>query len=162
VNPIRPLYLSAAVLTVTGVALRLAPVGHPSLDTPPSAAVRQGDGNRATPVESAAGALTPTATDPIVTANIFARERTAPSRASTALIPTTKPHVTTPPAPRFILAGTTSGPQGAVALINGGVHRIGDTIDGATLTAITDSTATLNGKTGTVVLRLPAVKRSGP
>jgi hypothetical protein len=61
------------------------------------------------------------------------------------------------------------GPQGAVALIrddavarSAEVYHIGDLVGGARLVAITDSTVTLERRSGPLVLHLPTGRRAGP
>jgi len=99
---------------------------------------------------------------PIVAANIFSPTRRAPARVSPVehAIHQAVGH-TGPRAPTLTLYGTTVGPQGAVALIQGDgmnpgadVYHVGDVVAGARLVAITDSTVTLARPSGALVLRL--------
>jgi hypothetical protein len=164
VNPIRPLYAAAAALAVTGLALRLVPVGQPSLTATSTSASHLGDGGRTLPVQTAAGVLDSASADPIVTGNIFARSRTAPGRAGT--VATSKARVApVVHAPAFTLYGTTIGPSGAVALIDagtGGVHmyHAGEMVAGAQVEDITDSTVTLARASGSLILHLPRTRQT--
>jgi hypothetical protein len=164
VNLIRPLYAAAAALAVTGLALHLVPVGQPRLPASSRSQHHGEDGGRTLPVQTAAGILDSAATDPIVTADIFARARTAPGRAGAAVAPKARgaPVVH---APAFTLYGTTIGPSGAVALIDagsGGVHmyHAGETVAGAQVEDITDSTVTLARASGSLILHLPRTRQT--
>jgi hypothetical protein len=164
VNAIRPLYAAAAALAVTGLALRLVPVGRPHLPAAATSPSHTGDGGRTLPVQTAAGALDSASTDPIVTANIFARSRTAPGRAG-AVVAAKARVAPVVHAPAFTLYGTTIGPQGAVALIDagvGGVHmyHAGETVGGAQVGDITDSTVTLTRASGSLILHLPRTRQT--
>lgn len=169
-NLIRPLYVAAAVFTVGGLALRLAPLGRLTIAAPAALADRHGDQLVPIPVPPTTGEIDSAAADPIVAANIFARSRVAPARAARVVARADRaskaasPHTTT-----FTLYGTTIGPQGAVALIDDNtpprgahVHYMGDVIAGARLIAITDSTVTLDRPSGPLVLRLPPTMRQTP
>jgi hypothetical protein len=170
VNPVRPLYLTAVVLAVSGLALRLVPLGPLGIAGPAARAVHYGDQSLPIPVRPATGEIDTVAADPIVTANIFARSRVAPTRAARVVAPADRaPKMATPRTAPFTLYGTTIGPQGAVALIDDNtpprgahVHYMGDVIDGARLVAITDSTVTLDRPSGPLVLHLPPTLRQSP
>jgi hypothetical protein len=160
-NVERTLAVAGTLLLVLGVWLRFAPVSLPS--------------NRAAqipfteivPAGLALDAAAPRA-DSIATSNIFSKQRTPPAVRFT---PAGAPH-----APRVAtrdrgirLYGITMGPQGAVALIRddavaGGaeVYHVGDLVGGARLVAITDSTVTLERRSGPLVLYLPTGKRAAP
>jgi hypothetical protein len=96
--------------------------------------------------------------------NIFSPQRTAPQSRYTppGLARPTQPtaaRVTTSPIQLF---GIAVGPEGAVALIDADpdipgaeIYRVGDTVRGALIQAITDSTVVLQGAGGQSVLRLP-------
>jgi hypothetical protein len=144
------LYGTAAVLTLSGLWLRIARPALPPADpaqlhlTPaPRPATATGD------VEAANY-------QPIVAANIFSETRAEPAR------PTPTPRVERPRDPAELLAlhGTTIGPKGAVALIGAEVYRLGDIVAGAKVVAITDSTVTLERPSGSLVLHVPSSQRS--
>jgi len=168
-TPTRALYLMALVLTVGGVVLRVVPLQQPGISTRPSA-VRTPRHAVATPTQSATGEVGSAATDPVIAANIFARARVAPFRASAAHAAIARgPVATAPHTAAFTLYGTTIGPQGAVALIDDNspprgahVHYMGDLIGGARLVAITDSTVTLDRESGPLILHLPPSARQTP
>jgi hypothetical protein len=144
------LYGAAAVLTLSGLWLRIARPALPAADpaqlhlTPPRPATPTGD------VEAANY-------QPIVAANIFSETR---GIEPTHPAPTT--HVERPRDPAELLAlhGTTIGPRGAVALIGAEVYRLGDIVAGAKLVAITDSSVTLERPSGPLVLHVPSSQRS--
>ena len=168
-NVVRVLSVTAAALTVTGLALRVAPIGRPAIGVPAAAVAHDGDRSKTLPVQTAAGVIDSGAMDPIVAANIFARSRVAPARAVAAGARVDKVPAAAARAPTFTLYGTTIGPEGAVALIDATdsprgahVHHMGDTIAGAQLVAITDSTATLARRSGLLVLHLPRTARQTP
>jgi hypothetical protein len=168
VNASHLLYAAATLLAAGGAALRFVPLERPDLaGAAPAIPYRPGDRNTAS-AGRVAGAVAPTASDPIVAANIFSRTRTAPAREGAVT------HIARNPAPvqhgtALTLYGTTIGPQGAVALIDDDtpprgahLHHMGDVIAGARLVAITDSTVTLDRQSGPIVLRLPASMRQSP
>lgn len=167
-NASHVLYAAAGVLATAGAALRLVPIERPSLAEMSLATAHRSGAAGPASVIRAAGDITPAASDPILAANIFSRNRTAPARESAPEHPA---HAAAPP-PRgntLTLYGTTIGPQGAVALIDDDtpprgahLHHMGDVIAGARLVAITDSTVTLDRQTGPVVLHLPASMRQTP
>jgi len=102
--------------------------------------------------------------DQIVSANIFSRERSTPAPVVRAPVIA---HAV-PAKPSLTLFGTTVGPHGAVALIQGGpatsgaeLHHVGDVIAGARLVSITDSSVTLERSTGPVVLRMQTRRPGG-
>ena len=102
-----------------------------------------------------------TSFDSIVLSNVFSRSRSAPLSPVRVVEARPRPPAATRPA--LTLRGTTIGPHGAVALIDGDrakagaeVHRIGDIVDGARLVSITDSSVTLQGTAGPFVLHLPS------
>jgi len=164
VTLVRSLFVAAATLLVAGLGLRLAPTPLPRAEAAPLAvpAAAHPDG-------------APTSTppipryDPIVAANIFSPDRTAPavrfSIPGRAAAAPTKPRE-----PTLRLYGITAGPQGAVALIDADpkvpgaeIYHVGDRVAGARVLAITDSTVTLAEPSGPLVLRLqPVVRRRGP
>jgi hypothetical protein len=169
VNATRLLYATAVLLGAGGAALRLVPAERP----------RIGDRGPGSPHRIAApapislarltGDIGPAASDPIVSANIFSRSRTAPAREGAVAHAA---HAGASPAQHgttLTLYGTTIGPQGAVALIDDDtpprgahLHHMGDVIAGARLVAITDSTVTLDRQSGPFVLHLPASMRQTP
>jgi len=169
VSAVRLLYLAAAALLATGVALRIVPLRPITTDSVPRAPASVGDGSTAVPVQ-AGSAVHVTAPDPILSADIFTPSRAAPPRPATEQVRNPKPRtVTTPHEPTVKLFGTTIGPDGAVALIDfpghereAHLYRIGDTLAGARLTAITDSTVTLVRGSTALLLRLPPVAASTP
>ncbi len=163
------LYATAVVLGAGGVALRLVPLERPRIsDRVPAAPHRIADPAPMS-LARAAGDAGPAPSDPIVSANIFSRSRTAPAREGAVVHAAHAPaspvqHGTTP-----TLYGTTIGPQGAVALIDDDtpprgahLHYMGDMIAGARLVAITDSTVTLDRQPVPLVLHLPASMRQTP
>jgi hypothetical protein len=158
VRRIQVLYAVAAVLGVIGLVLRIIPARAP---TAPEA-VRIVAAVPA-PIRSAesGGDVPPAAYDSIAAANIFSRTRHAPPRPGEEQQAPAKAKPTRPAAPTLTLLGTTIGPQGAVALINASnaspsaeLHHMGDTVAGARLVAITDSTVTLDRPNGPLVLHL--------
>jgi hypothetical protein len=158
VRRIQVLYAVAAALGVVGLVLRIIPARAPAAPdavrvvatvSPPTGRIESG------------GDVPLPAYDSIIAANIFSRTRTAPPRPGEVQDAQAKPKPTKPAAPTLTLLGTTIGPQGAVALINASngspgaeLHHMGDTVAGALLVAITDSTVTLDRPKGQVVLHL--------
>jgi hypothetical protein len=169
VNALRPLYVTATVLTVTGLALRLVPIGRPAIAPPTSPEASDRHRSVTLPVQTATGGIDSAAVDPIVLANIFARSRAAPTRAGAAHVAADRRPAPAPHAQTFTLYGTTIGPLGAVALIDAGdlprgahMHHLGDEVAGARLVAITDSTVTLDRRSGPLVLHLPRTAGQTP
>jgi hypothetical protein len=167
-NATRLLYATAVVLGVGGAALRLVPLERLRIaDRPPGAPRMAAAGPIS--LARATGGTGPTSSDPIVSANIFSRSRTAPAREAAVVHATHSPASLVPHGAALTLYGTTIGPQGAVALIDDDtpprgahLHRMGDLIAGARLVAITDSTVTLDRQSGPLVLHLPASMRQTP
>ena len=146
----RPVYVAAALCTVGGAALRLAPVSPPTV------------------AESAPlGAADTQRYATIVASNAFSASRTAPrTRLSPeGLRRDTQPAARPARKPAGFparLYGITRGPGGAVALIDADpavpgaeVYRIGDAVRGGRVAAIGDSTVVLTRPSGRLVLRLP-------
>jgi hypothetical protein len=148
VTPI--LYGVAAVLTATGLFLRVA---HPALPSADPAQLRL-------PVQRPAtstGDVAPADYQPIVSGNIFAQNRGVAPAKPAAVARVERPR---DPAAGLALRGTTIGPRGAIALIGADVYHIGDTVDGARLVAITDSTVTLARPSGPLTLHVPSSQRN--
>jgi hypothetical protein len=167
-NTAHVLYAAAGVLAAGGVALRVLPIERPSLADVSLATAHRSGAPGAVSITRVAGDIVPAASDPILAANIFSRNRTAPVREGAPEHPA---HAAAPAlhGNTLTLYGTTIGPQGAVALIDDDtpprgahLHHMGDVIAGARLVAITDSTVTLDRQTGPVVLHLPASMRQTP
>jgi hypothetical protein len=168
VSLVRSLYVMAALLAVTGLGLRLAPVGKPTVATATTPPPRDGNRSVPLPARTAAGEIDSTTSSAIIGSDIFAPSRVPPGRSLSVAVD--RKHSTPAPhAPAFTLYGTTIGPEGAVALIDAdgadrstGLHHIGDVVAGARLVAITDSTATLERPTGLLILHLPPTARPSP
>jgi hypothetical protein len=155
---------------IAGLAFRCLPLAPPAL-APRAIPPAQRDDPPPLSVQMASGAFDSAAVDPIVAADIFARSRVAPPPPSAhgPVVHVQQRHA--PPSPRestFTLQGTTIGPGGAVALIataaspQAHVYSVGDSIEGARLILITDSTAVLTRVSGVLVLHLPPSVRSTP
>jgi hypothetical protein len=149
----------------------VAPISRPAVSARAAPAPpHDGASSVALARQPAAGEIDSAAGVQIAAANIFARSRVAPARHVTVGTGTEVPHVVhAASAPSVTLYGTTTGPEGAVALIDAGslprraeVYRIGDTIAGARLVDISDSTATLERASGVRVLHLPPTARRAP
>jgi hypothetical protein len=167
VNLVRSLYLTAALLTVAGLGLRLVPLPEPTVT--PAAAPLPRDGGQSVrlPARATNPEIDSVAAGEIIASNIFARARVAPARVAATTV--NRPHAAPSPAPRFTLYGTTIGPEGAVALIDATaarsgaqIHQVGDTIADARLVAITDSSVTLQRPSGLIILHLPATAAQKP
>jgi hypothetical protein len=163
VNPARGRYVVAVLLAATGVALRLTPISRPVAEPGHPLTARVDDRAVSVAAQSPGRAATNAADDPIIAANIFSQSRRPPTRQSAlAGAPAThRPTGVSPLIPSFTLYGTTIGPRGAVALIttrtrpdDAQVHFMGDTIAGARLVAITESTVTLLRASGPLVLHV--------
>lgn len=159
-NGTRSLYILAALLAASGVALRFTPLGRPTIPVRSTDAGRLSDRAQSHAAQPAPVGSNPSSGDPIIAANIFAESRTPPTPQSLATAPASRRHASPPPA-ALTLVGTTIGPRGAVALINTGgasgatqVHAMGDVIEGARLVAITESTVTLLRPSGPLVLHV--------
>jgi hypothetical protein len=168
VSVVRALYAMAALLALTGLGLRVVPVGKPTVATPTTPPPRDGNRSVPLPARSATGEIDSATSHAIISSNIFARSRVALGRALAATVDREHP-TPAPRPPTFTLYGTTIGPDGAVALIDAGGsdHRagllhIGDLVAGARVVAITDSTATLERPTGLLILHLPPAARQTP
>jgi len=173
------LYVTAGVLALAGLAMRILPIAPPTVArgyaSPDAPAATSAD-------RTGPGAISPTSgetneahgtvgIDPILSANIFSRSRVAPPRDRDVDDSADRraPGPARAPA-RPTLYGTTTGPAGAVALIDvhgtpagAQLYRVGDRIGNGRLAAIGDSTATVDGPTGTVVLRFVELQhRSDP
>lgn len=165
-TPVRALYATAAALVVAGWWLRLARSPLPGAGAIPLALPPA-------PVPGAAyaGAVPPGGYEAIVADNIFAQTRTPPPvRFTPAGLASARAAVPAAPhGPRLKLYGTTVGQQGAVALIDADpkipgaeIYRVGDSVAGALLVAITDSTVTLAEPSGPLVLHLQSAQRKRP
>lgn len=155
------LYVAAGVLAASGVVLRLAPTGLPTSD--PAVAVAAPPAPRERVTSRLAGSAA------IVESNVFSPRRAPPA---TRFVPDWARRDSTPPPvarraqpvePSIRLYGIARGGAGAVALIDADprvpgaeVYRVGDLVRGSRVTAVTDSTVVLSGRTGSLVLRLPA------
>ena len=166
-SAVRLLYIAAAALLATGVALRVVPLRPITTDSIARTPASVGD--RSTAVQVRAEPVVRDASDPILTADIFTPTRVAPPRPTAQAAEHKSRPVTISHEPMLKLFGTTIGPDGSVALIDvpehvrdGHLYHIGDTLAGATLTAITDSTVTLLRGATSLVLRLPSTARSTP
>jgi hypothetical protein len=167
VNLVRSLYLTAALLTVAGLGLRLVPLPEAAVTPAATPPPRDGGQSVRLPALAATAEIDSVAAGEIVASNIFTRARVAPARVVAATV--NKPRAARPPAPTFTLYGTTIGPEGAVALIDastapGGaqIHQVGDVIADARLVAITDSSVTLQRPSGLLILRLPTTAAQKP
>lgn len=159
----RALYGAAAALALVGISLHLAPArlpgGEPALELPQPAQVSASQGMLSDERSYA----------PIAAANVFSQTRTPPkvrfvpegrhSQDSTAPAPKPRPRV-------FRLYGITVTAKGATALIDADpkvpgaeLYRLGDQIDGAPITAITESTVVIRRSGGPLILRLPSATR---
>ena len=165
---VRILWPAAALLSLTGIGLRLAPVPLPPANAPviPSAQPLPA----APALESGAG---------IVAGNVFAVSRSAPrlrfmprgAGQTGSPAPAPGPAPAPAPAPLTLYGITIKGPD-ALALIDADprvpgaeIYRIGDRVRGSRIVAITDSTVTLaplSGGGAAQVLRLPAGVRRHP
>ena len=160
-NPDRVLYATAGVLAGAGLFLRLLPTPLPaaerrSLALPPPPGARE-----ASPPPS-------TVYGPIATADMFSIRR-EPPRARFVPVGSAHPVVVGPPhhpGPR--LYGITVGPEGSVAVIStdpgvvrAELYQVGDTLLGARVVAITESTVTLARPSGSFTLHL-AFPGEGP
>jgi hypothetical protein len=173
VNSARGLYAAAATLFAAGIVLRIVPVGLPSIGE----SARAGSaGEKATGVRvvSVADGDDSASGGQIIATNIFSRTRVAPTpairKSATDAAPKNRGAAAQPAGgATFKLYGTTIGPRGAIALIDAGtaargaqVHRMGDTIAGARLVDITDSTVTLARQSGQIVLHVQSTGRQSP
>ena len=150
------LHGAAAVLLLSGLWLRFTRPRLPDLAVP------------RLPLESVASIATPAAprdTDyqAVVSSNIFSKLRTPPAArfATPGQRRPATPVVSRESGPT--LYGITLGPRGAVALIHAGakaqsteLYRLGDSVAGAPIVAISESTVTLARPSGPLVLRLAA------
>lgn len=168
-NATHLLYATAVVLGAGGAALRLVPLERPRIAGPAASAPHRIADAAPISLARATGDVGPAASDPIVSANIFSRSRTAPARAGAVVHAAHAPASPAQHGATLTLYGTTIGPQGAVALIDdetpprgAHLHHMGDVIAGARLVAITDSTVTLDRQSGPFVLHLPASMRQSP
>lgn len=164
-NPARGLYVVAVVLAATGVALRLTPITRPVVELTHPLTARVDDRAVSVAAQSPGRVAAQAGDDPIIAANIFSQSRLPPARrpalAGAPGAPGAHPPTRSLLAPTFALYGTTIGPRGAVALIttrarpdDAQVHYMGDTIAGARLVAITESTVTLLRASGPLVLHV--------
>ncbi len=161
VPPVRALLVTAALLLLVGAALRFAPVRVRVAAAPPPEPPRLPA--EPDPAEKAEALL---AYEGIVRDNVFDRTRQPPAERYlppelAAARADDEPAARARRGPR--LYGLAVGPDGAVALIDADpripgaeVYRPGDLIGGARLVTVTDSSATLVGPAGTMVLRLPS------
>jgi hypothetical protein len=154
----RALYGVAAALALLGVGLRLAPArlpgAEPALELPAATQLSQsqailGDERSYAPI-AAANVFSPTRTPPKV--RFVPEGRASPDTAA----PAPKPQP-----PLFRLYGITVTVKGATALIDADpkipgaeLYRLGDSIGGAPITVITDSTVVIDQTSGPLVLRL--------
>jgi hypothetical protein len=102
----------------------------------------------------------------IAAANVFSQARTPPT---VRFVPEGRPAPTPagdakpkPQQPVFRLFGITVAAKGAIALIEANpkirgaeLYRVGDTLGGSPITAITDSTVVIRRASGPLILRLP-------
>lgn len=152
------LYGVSAFLLVLGIALRVVPsradalAPGPRASAPPIAlrgAVRQKPGDKSA----------------IVGGNAFSASRSAPRvrYIPPDLVPRAevKAGRATRPPSRLRLFGTVVGPSGTAVLIDANpairgaeIYQIGDTIDGRSIVAVSESTVVLEGSNGRLVLRL--------
>ncbi len=166
-NLVRSLYLTAALLAVAGLGLRLVSLPAPAVTQAATLLPRDGSQSVRLPARSASAEIDSVDAGEIVASNIFARARVAPARVAAAAV--NRPHAARPPAPTFTLYGITIGPEGAVALIDastapGGaqIHQVGDMVANARLVAITDSSVTLQRPSGLLTLHLPTTAAQKP
>jgi hypothetical protein len=167
VNLVRSLYLTAALLAVAGLGLRLVPLRQPAAAATATSPPRGGDQSVRLSARRTTAEIDSIAGSEIIASNIFVRARVAPARAVPP--PVTRLRTAAARAPTFALYGTTIGPQGAVALIDastepGGaqIHRVGDLIADGRVVAITDSSVTLERPSGLLILHLPTAKAQQP
>ena len=159
----RILYGLAAVLLLTGLALRIAPVPAESGRPTPAPSYPPGDGPPKTPGE------VPANDSAIVSGNVFSLSRSAPrvryvppDLAPPASEPETSPRAR--PGQRLRLFGTVVGPSGTAALIDADpavrgaeIYQVGDQVDGQRIVAVSESTVVIQGPAGRAVLRLQPV-----
>lgn len=158
---ITTLYVSAAVLALSGIALRLVPPQVPVLALPPPTLAANPP--RVDPAAQAAALLTYAA---ITEADVFAPDRRPTVRARR---PATTPAAGDHRAVAMRLFGVASGAAGAVALIDADpvipgaeIYRLGDRIAGYTITTIADTLVVLDGAAGRRVLTLQQTARRLP
>jgi hypothetical protein len=153
-SPVRVLYSLTGVFAVAGLALRVLPARVPSarsgaLTLPTSLP----SDSPAPPLVASYGA--------IVSDNMFSVRREPPA---VRFAPMGTSHVVVvagPHRPSLKLYGITLGPEGAVAVISpdvgvarAGLYEIGDTLAGARVVAISESTVTLQKPNGQITLHL--------
>lgn len=159
----RGLYVVAVFLAATGVALRFTRISRPVVEHGRVLTTRVDDRAVSVAAQSPPHEGAQLHDDPIITANIFSQSRLPPTRQSapTNALAARRPVNAAAHTPTYTLYGTTIGPRGAVALITAGarpddaqVHYMGDTIAGARLVAVTESTVTLLRASGPLVLHV--------
>jgi hypothetical protein len=160
----RGFYGGTAVLVVLGLGLRLAPTRLPEAGeaaTVPAATQA---------IEAMASSADAGVYAPITTGNVFSQTRTPPTvrfvpegRSAPAPAEPSRPKVRQPV---FRLFGITLGAEGAIALIEANpkiagaeLYRLGDSVGGFLITAITESTVVIGRAGGPLVLRLTPGER---
>jgi hypothetical protein len=161
----RALYGAAAAFFLIGVAVRLAPASLPSPDRAPGLPVVT------KPLPTRVMASNVSLYAPIASGNVFTQSRKAPL---VRFVPEGRkmPEPLATPVrrrePVFRLYGITVGAEGAVAVIDADpkvrgaeLYRLGDSVGGSPITAITDSTVVIGRKGRPLILRLRSAPRPG-
>lgn len=152
----RMLYALAGILSLVGLAIRIAPAplasgSEPSLPATSSGPASQQRGSDPAGEDSA-----------IVVGNIFSVSRSAPRirYSPPDLVPARVPTPRTPrPAPTGLrLVGTVSGTAALIdakpTVPGAEIYQIGDMVGGRRVAEVTESTVVLDGPAGRTVLRL--------
>jgi len=163
VTVVRSLYITAILLALVGIALRVGRPPSPSLGR--AATALPGP----TPVPVREPQPHPVNAEAIVATDIFSRRRTAPSVRFTPVGAPVRTLSPAAPGSTLRLYGITRGPKGTVALIAGDprvvgadLYRMGDPLAGGRIVAMTDSTVTLFRASGQLVLHLKPAESRGP